>query len=246
VEFKTLFYKKILFIGSVASTLFLSGCGSMFKDFNSVPSFSDVRTDLGSSKFDGSSFDTDDLGYGPPHDQYNRASLFWHNSDNFYNDPRAKKPGDIVTVLISINDRASINNKSDIKRNTKDTYAIGASYSFLKKIGGNITGSSDSQSQGDGKIQRNEDIHLSIAAIVTKVLPNGNLLIDGSQQVRVNYEMRNLNITGIVRPNDIAGNNTISYDKIAEARISYGGRGRASEVQNTPYGQQILNRIAPF
>ena len=77
-------------------------------------------------------------------------------------------------------------------------------------------------------------------------MPNGNLLIDGSQQVRVNYEMRNLNITGIVRPNDIAGNNTISYDKIAEARISYGGRGRASEVQNTPYGQQILNRIAPF
>lgn len=241
-----MFYKKFLLICSLGSVLLLTGCGSMFRDFNTVPSFSEVRTNLGTDKFDNINFDSDDLDYGPPHDKYNKASLYSHSSSSFYNDPRAKKPGDILTVLISINDRASINNKSDIKRNTKEQYTVGASYSFLKKIGGNVSGSSDSQSQGDGKIQRNEDIHLSVAAIVTKVLPNGNLLIDGSQQVRVNYEMRELNITGIVRPGDIAGNNTISYDKIAEARISYGGRGRASEVQNTPYGQQILNRVAPF
>lgn len=242
-----MFYKKILFVGSLLlPTLLLTGCGTMFRDFNSVPSFSEVRTNLGENRFDNLDLDNDSLDYGPPGDQYNKASLFWHNSTNFYNDPRAKKPGDIVTVLISINDSASIDNKTDIKRNSKEQYTLGASYSFLKKIGGNVSAARDSQSQGDGKIQRNEDIHLSVAAIVTKILPNGNLLIDGSQQVRVNYEMRELNIKGIVRPGDIAGNNTISYDKIAEARISYGGRGRASEVQNAPYGQQFLNRVSPF
>lgn len=215
----------------------------MLNDFNAEPSLSPVRTNLGAKAVE---FDLQDTGYGPPHDQYNKASLFWHSSNNFYKDPRAKKPGDILTVLISINDSASINNKTDIKRDSKEKYSIGASYSFLKNIKGDISAGSDTQSQGDGRIQRNEAIHLSIAAIVKEVLPNGNLLIDGSQQVRVNYEMRILNIQGIVRPNDIAGNNTISYDKIAEARISYGGRGRASDVQDTPYGQQLLNHVAPF
>ena len=87
---------------------------------------------------------------------------------------------------------------------------------------------------------------MSVAAVVTEILPNGNLVINGSQEVRVNYDMRVLNVTGIVRPRDITGNNVVAYDKIAEARISYGGRGRAMEVQQPAWGQQVFDKVTPF
>ena len=93
---------------------------------------------------------------------------------------------------------------------------------------------------------RSENIELSIAAVVTEVLPNGNLMITGSQEVRVNAELSILTIAGVVRPSDIGAQNTIPYDRIAEARVSYGGRGRLTEVQQPPYGQQVLDTVLPF
>ena len=106
--------------------------------------------------------------------------------------------------------------------------------------------SSSSSSQGQGNIDRSEQIQVSVAAVVTRVLANGNLMISGTQEVRVNYELRVLTIAGIVRPSDIGAENTINYERIAEARISYGGRGRVSEVQQPAYGQQILDQVLPF
>jgi flagellar L-ring protein precursor FlgH len=108
----------------------------------------------------------------------------------------------------------------------------------------NITSLSTTQGQGD--VNRQEQIQVSVAAVVTEVLPNGNLAISGSQEVRVNYELRQLTVAGIVRPSDISRANTISYDRIAEARISYGGRGRSSEVQQPSWGQQIYDFVKPF
>ena len=105
---------------------------------------------------------------------------------------------------------------------------------------------SKTKTNADGATERSETIELNVAAVVTDVLPNGNLVIKGSQEVRVNYELRVLTIAGIVRPSDIGGQNTISYERIAEARISYGGRGRISEVQQPAYGQQILDNVLPF
>ena len=98
---------------------------------------------------------------------------------------------------------------------------------------------STSSTQGQGNIDRQEQIQVSVAAVVTEVLPNGNLVISGSQEVRVNYELRQLTVAGIVRPTDISRANTVSYDRVAEARISYGGRGRLSEVQQPSWGQQL-------
>ena len=100
--------------------------------------------------------------------------------------------------------------------------------------------------QGQGTIDRSEQIQVSVAAVVTEVLSNGNLVISGSQEVRVNYELRQLTVAGIVRPSDISHNNTVSYDHIAEARISYGGRGRLSDVQQPAWGQQIYDAVRPF
>jgi flagellar L-ring protein precursor FlgH len=182
-------------------------------------------------------------------------SLWNDGRADLFQDPRARNVGDVVTVLIFIDDRASLDNQSDRSRDSSAGLGASVGYSVdgfgteeSKSGDAGLEGSvtSSSSSAGSGSIDRSEEIELSIAAVVTEVLPNGNLLVSGSQEVRVNYELRVLNIAGIVRPRDISTNNTISYDKIAEARISYGGRGRISEVQQPAWGQQIYDRITPF
>src|SRR5262249_40644291 len=151
---------------------------------------------------------------------------------DLYRDPRACRVGDVITVVISMQDKAKLDNKTDRSRDSQ----IKASLDWLGSIAGwtdagkgNANLSTNTQIKGNGQIDRTEDIKLSIAAIVTDVLPNGNLMISGSQEFRVNTEMRVLNVGGIVRPRDISRGNTISYEKIAEARMSYGGRGNLSD-----------------
>ena len=166
-------------------------------------------------------------------------SLWSQNNQGLFRDLRARKVGDVVTVAIDINDNAQFDNQSgqqkqgDLKGSFAAALGFGG-FAVPKQSGdgsGSITASGAASSSGAGSIDRSEKLHLSIAAVVTEVLPDGNLLISGSQEVRVNHEVRVLNIAGIVRPLDIASNNLISYDKIAEARISYGGRGKLSDVQ---------------
>jgi len=237
-----MFLRSFSVIGTAVLPLLLSGClGQTVRDFNRAPEFSPVQADIGYRP-------VEQQGAYPaqPPRRAAKNSLYHAGAVNFYRDPRATKPGDVLTVLISINDRANLNNKSDVKRNSQTGLGIGGGWGWLKGFGGDASANKTTSSKGDGKVERREDIRLSVAAIVSDILPNGNLIINGSQEVRVNAELRVLNIAGIVRPRDIAGNNTIDYDKIAEARISYGGRGRLSEVQQPPYGQQLLNRAAPF
>ena len=172
---------------------------------------------------------------------------------SLYTPPRISKVGDIVTVIIMMNDKATLGNASDRSQTTKDGLTIdfgynnGSSASSSNqpaKILGDLTSTSSTQGQGD--IDRSEQIQVSVAAVVTRVLPNGNLVISGSQEVRVNYEMRQLTVAGIVNPLDISLNNTVAYDRIAEARISYGGRGRQSDFQQPAWGQQIYDAVRPF
>ena len=166
-----------------------------------------------------------------------------------FRDPRAQKIGDVITVNIQINDKASLDNTTDRSRNAK----IGAGFDLAFAWGGyskegSAAGSlrSESAAKGQGTIDRSEKIQFSVGAVVTGVLPNGNLVISGSQEVRVNFEMRVLNVAGIVRPVDISADNSIAYEKIAEARIAYGGRGRLMEVQQPPWGQQLVDNVSPF
>ncbi len=172
---------------------------------------------------------------------------------SLYIEPRITHVGDIVTVIIAINDKATLGNSTGRSQTTKDGLAIdygfnnGSAASSSKqpaKILGDL--SSSSATQGQGNIDRSEQIQVSVAAVVTRVLPNGNLVISGSQEVRVNYELRQLTVAGIVRPSDVSLNNTISYDHIAEARVSYGGRGRESDFQQPSWGQQIYDAVRPF
>lgn len=170
-------------------------------------------------------------------------------SAELFQDPRARNVGDVITVNIAINDKAQFDNATDRSRSQKSTlgFDFGYGVSGLKDSATADTGiRSGTETKGQGSIDRKETLSLSVAAVVTEVLPNGNVLIAGSQEVRVNNEVRVLAVTGIVRPRDISRKNTIDYDKIAEARISYGGRGRITDVQNPTLGQQVFETVTPF
>jgi len=179
----------------------------------------------------------------------NGSSLFQDGAANLFTDPRASKIGDVITVSIFINDKASFGNTSGRSQTAQETGGFDWSFglgSANHKVNAAADLNASSSSNGQGTIDRSEKIQLAVAAVVTRVLPNGNLVIAGSQEVRVNFEMRQLQIAGIVRPRDISSNNLISYDKIAEARISYGGKGRITDVQQPSWGQQIFDAAKPF
>ena len=174
-------------------------------------------------------------------------SLWSTTTRSLYGDPRALHVGDTLTVVISLDDSANLDNRSNRNRDSSigldagiDVPSTGFSWSLGASLGSN------SGSTGKGATARSEAVDLKIAAVVAEVLPNGNLVISGSQEVRVNYELRVLNVAGIVRPFDISKDNTVEYEKIAEARLAYGGRGRLSEVQQPAYGQQLYDLVAPF
>lgn len=172
---------------------------------------------------------------------------------DLFRDARAMRIGDVITVKISIKDKASIDSSSSRTRDSE--IGLGQSMGYgLKTDHYAATGSgnldaqskSNSASNGKGAISRSESIELMVAAVVTNVLPNGHLVINGTQEVRVNFELRELTVAGVVRPRDVSTDNVVSYDRIAEARISYGGRGRITEVQQPPWGQQLIDLVAPF
>lgn len=235
--------RPIMAAAALGAMLAASGCAGQLNEIGRPPDLSPVGSTMG-----GPLALTDPARY-PPKPETRSYSLWNDRQAGFFRDPRASRPGDVVTVIISINDQATLDNKTDRARKSSSVYGLSGDYSAGSagsSAAANLDLSSDSKSQGQGSVARSEKIDLSVAAIVNEVLPNGNMVISGSQEVRVNSELRVLHVAGIVRPRDISGANTISYEKIAEARISYGGRGRLTEVQQPPWGQQVLDIVSPF
>jgi flagellar L-ring protein precursor FlgH len=183
-------------------------------------------------------------------------SLWDSNRQTFFKDQRAADVGDILTVMIEIADKAELDNETERTRQSGEAAGLPAFLgveSQLSKVlpeavdPSNLTNlSADSTHTGSGSIDREEKIEVKLAAIVTQILPNGNFVIQGSQEVRVNFEKRMLNVSGVIRPQDISINNTINYDQIAEARIAYGGQGQITDVQQPRYGQQVYDILFPF
>jgi len=184
------------------------------------------------------------------------ASLWTGERGSLLGDRRAIQRGDILTVVIEIDDSAQISNSSDRSRSASQDMAIpqlfgipqylDPSLSEGASLGNAVQLDSSSSAQGDGSVSRNEQLTLRVAATIIDVLPNGVLSIEGSQEVRVNFELRELLVTGFVRPADITRQNEITYDKIASARISYGGRGQITDMQQPRYGQQAAEILLPF
>ncbi|UWP90740.1 flagellar basal body L-ring protein FlgH [Aliiroseovarius crassostreae] len=191
-----------------------------------------------------------------PKNSVTRASTWSRGRQSLLGDRRAQQAGDILTVVIEIDDRAELSNSSSRSRNGAETMGLPSLFGIPQNInkvmpdGANMASavdfSSTSTSSGNGNVKRNEKLKLRVAATVLGTLPNGVLKIQGTQEVRVNFELRELLVTGFVRPEDISRKNEIPYDKIASARISYGGRGLISDVQQPRIGQQVADIILPF
>ena len=185
---------------------------------------------------------------------YNANSLWRNGSRAFFKDQRASRIGDILTVTVNITDKANIANETQRSRTAKDDSGL-TDFAGSKLLGGDaakvlpgrlLTADSTSSSDGKGSVNRQEALQTNVAAVVTQLLPNGNLVVEGKQEIRVNFEIRELIVAGIVRPEDIQSDNTIDSSKIAQARIAYGGRGQITDVQQPRYGQQVMDVLLPF
>lgn len=229
----------------------LAGCGRM-DHIGKPPSLSNTQN---------ASEQLAMLDPGLPLERTNRAparqaSLWNGGRKSLLGDRRAARRGDILTVVIEIDEEAEISNSTERSRSGSESLSIPDFFGLPQRVNeelpdgaslDNAVGlDSSSRSGGDGSVSRSEELTLRVAATVTEVLPNGVLQISGSQEVRVNFELRELLVGGFVRPEDISRQNEITYDKIAAARISYGGRGQITDVQQPRIGQQVLDAILPF
>jgi len=242
----------------VAAASLVSGCGSFdrLKNVGKAPAMSPTD-DITAPAYEPSIASRDparlrgNLPAAPaPASQVPSASLFRAGAGELFQDQRASRVGDILTVNINIADKAEFGNSTSRSRNGSESMGIAALLGLQNILPGNpaqaVDANSTSASGGQGRTSRSETINMKMAAIVTDVLPNGNLVIRGRQEMRVNFELRELIVTGIVRPQDIGKGNTIEHGKIAEARISYGGRGQLTDVQQARWGQQIYDALFPF
>jgi flagellar L-ring protein precursor FlgH len=184
----------------------------------------------------------------------NEANALWRSGSRaFFKDQRAAQVGDVVTILVSMNDTANVKNATTTTRSSAENAGAPNFFGMEKLLPKTITDpskllslNSGNNNGGSGQIQRNEAVTIRLAGVVTQVLPNGNLVVSARQEFRVNSELRELQVTGVIRPQDIASDNTVQHDRMAEARIAYGGRGELTEVQHTRWGQQLLDILMPF
>lgn len=239
----------------IAGLFFLGGCAGTIERLKAVgknPELSPIVNPVQVSEYRPIS-----LPMPMPQQEIHESNSLWRNgAQGFFRDQRAASVGDILTVSIAIDDTAVVNNQTKRTRDNNEDASITNFFGLENSIVGVVPSSfdptnlididSDSLSDSVGALSRDETINLKIAAIVTQVLPNGNLVIHGTQEVRVNFEIRELSIDGVIRPEDISATNTVTHDQIAEARIVYGGKGTLSDIQRPRYGQEIFDIIYPF
>lgn len=189
----------------------------------------------------------------PPPPPPDADSLWRPGARSFFKDQRASRVGDIVTVVVNMNDAANVKNSTSAVRAGSENAGIPNLFgleNLMEKVPmdpSKLIGlTSNNSNVGTGQIQRNENVTLRLAGVITQVLPNGNLVVLASQQFRVNSELRVLTVSGVIRPEDIQSDNTVLHDRMAEARISYGGRGVVTDLQSPRWGQEALDAILPF
>ena len=247
-------YKETKIISLISITLLLSACGSASRLANvgKPPAMTKIENPAENANYRNVSMPM------PKVEEVvkEQNSLWASNRQTFFKDQRANNVGDILTVIIDIDDEAELDNETERTRSSSEDAGINALLgleSQLTKVlpesvvsENLVNTNSASRSRGSGSVEREEEVSMTLAATVTQILPNGNMLIQGRQEVRVNFEKRILELAGIIRPEDITTDNSISSEKIAEARISYGGKGQITDVQQPRYGQQVYDILFPF
>ena len=239
--------RKVLILAAAASALTLGAC-STITDTVKGPELAPVAYPAALVPVE--------QAYLPPPTPASANSLWRTGARSFFGDQRARRVGDILTVNIDINDRAQTQNSTQRARSNSASGGVTNFFGLENSLGRAFPGGFDpakmvgtegeSNASGSGSVNRSERVNLTVAAVVTAVMPNGNMVIQGRQEVRTNREVRELTVAGIVRPEDISSANTIAHTQIAEARISYGGRGDISRMQTTPAAQSLVERFSPF
>ncbi|MFC7050499.1 flagellar basal body L-ring protein FlgH [Emcibacter nanhaiensis] len=251
------FTRKILFI---ACALSVSACSAVdrISNIGKAPDLAPIESDAVVPQYRAAEKQAVAYARQPSaQNTINTSNSLWKTGNKmFFKDQRASQVGDILTVNITINDKATVDNTTTRSRTNSDKADLSKFLGLESHLDTILPtevsptdlvdmGSTTSNS-GSGSVDRKEEINLTVAAVVTQVLPNGNLIIQGRQEVRVNYEVRELTVMGAIRPEDISSTNTIEHTQIAEARISYGGRGQLSDVQQPRYGSQLFDILFPF
>jgi flagellar L-ring protein precursor FlgH len=239
----------------IASVLALTACTGTLDRLNNIgkdPAMSDIENPV------------EKPGYQPvrmpmpeKHVEVQQANSLWVSGrKSFFKDQRASNVGDVLTVLVSIKDDATLENKTEKLKGADETLGIPNFFGVESKLNkvlpqavnpaALVGTNSATNDTGHGKLERTETVDLKLAAVVTQILPNGNMVIHGKQQVRVTNERRDLEVAGIIRPEDITTQNSIGYEKIAEARISYGGAGMLTDANKPRYGNEAMDILLPF
>ncbi len=241
----------------IGASLSLSACGAgeRLANVGKAPDLTPIENPIAQD-----SYKTVSMPMPAPHNTVREKNSLWASDrQTFFKDQRAAQVGDILTVMIDIKDKAELDNSTTRKRSSSENAGVDAllgletdPQKYLPFLPSGLDptnlmeAGSTSSSAGTGAIDREEKIKLKLAALVTQVLPNGNMVIQGRQEVRVNFEKRVLELAGVIRPQDISTDNVIPYEKIAEARISYGGKGQITDLQQPRYGQQVFDVLMPF
>lgn len=239
-----------------AASTSLSGCASTIDKLENAgkpPKLAEVANPTEASGYQPISWPMPET--PPPPRQY-ANSLWQPGARAFFRDQRAARVGDILRVNIKIKDKAELNNETEANRDSGQTLGaptvFGLENKLVKWLPGTanpaalLSTNSATNSKGTGDVKRKEAIETQVAALITQVLPNGNFVIDGKQEIRINNDIREVAVKGVVRPQDISSDNTIDSTQIAEARIIYGGRGQLSDMQQPRWGHQVIEAIAPF
>ncbi|WP_312780549.1 flagellar basal body L-ring protein FlgH [Brevundimonas sp.] len=239
--------RKVLILAAAASALALGACSTITETVKG-PELAPVAYPAALVPVE--------QAYLPPPTPASANSLWRTGARSFFGDQRARRVGDILTVNIDINDRAQTQNSTQRARSNAISGGVTNFFGLENSLGRAFPGGFDpakmvgtegeSNASGSGSVNRSERVNLTVAAVVTAVMPNGNMVIQGRQEVRTNREVRELTVAGIVRPEDISSANTIAHTQIAEARISYGGRGDISRMQAAPAAQNLVERFSPF
>lgn len=238
----------------IAASMGLSGCNlaSRVAEIGNGPKLTEIENPTASPKYRPVSLPMP----APQIAEDNPSSLWRNGARAFFKDHRAKEIGDILTVQLNLSDSASLENSTERERDdseaTNVTNLLGLESQFNKVLSDTVDPTNlmrfgnNHSTTGDGTIDRSETINLTFAAVVTQILPNGALVVMGRQEILVNKELRELMVTGVVRPEDIASDNSVSHEKIAEMRVAYGGRGTLSQLQQPRWGTQLWDIIFPF
>jgi flagellar L-ring protein precursor FlgH len=240
-----------------ALPVLLAGCNSTtmgkLQTVGQQPPLSQVESPTSKPNYEPMSWPLPEMSASQPQTP---NSLWQPGARAFFRDQRASRVGDIMRVKIKINDQAQLNNQTERKRDSSDKAAAPALYGLQKQIFGLLPGTANpaklldvsnlTDTKGTGTIRRQDIVDTQVAVTVTQVLPNGNLAISGKQEMLINYEVRDVSVSGVVRREDIGSDNTVDSTQVAEARIAYSGHGQLMDVQQPRWGDQVVDILAPF